>query len=136
MSCQEDASRCKTDNQIQKLTIDPSCCWRDRCILLRDGVYSEGKLNQISCVFFFFQAEDGIRDLTVTGVQTCALPIYAVSAVDGVTEAHIVLEDHFAATTINDGVAARAGFVATFDGEAENELHELQIGRASCRERV
>src|SRR2546430_189082 len=26
--------------------------------------------------FFFFQAEDGIRDLTVTGVQTCALPIY------------------------------------------------------------
>src|SRR5688572_31998870 len=31
----------------------------------------------IVCVlfFFFFQAEDGIRDLTVTGVQTCALPI-------------------------------------------------------------
>src|SRR2546430_8459725 len=29
------------------------------------------------CVSFFFQAEDGIRDLTVTGVQTCALPICA-----------------------------------------------------------
>src|SRR2546427_6006087 len=27
-------------------------------------------------IFFFFQAEDGIRDLTVTGVQTCALPIF------------------------------------------------------------
>src|SRR2546430_4869973 len=27
-------------------------------------------------VFFFFQAEDGMRDLTVTGVQTCALPIF------------------------------------------------------------
>src|SRR5256885_5529836 len=27
-------------------------------------------------VFFFFQAEDGIRDYKVTGVQTCALPIY------------------------------------------------------------
>src|SRR3989475_7933235 len=27
--------------------------------------------------FFFFQAEDGIRDLTVTGVQTCALPIWS-----------------------------------------------------------
>src|SRR2546430_5365708 len=27
-------------------------------------------------IIFFFQAEDGIRDLTVTGVQTCALPIY------------------------------------------------------------
>src|SRR5690606_40976024 len=30
----------------------------------------------ISCIcFFFFQAEDGIRDFHVTGVQTCALPI-------------------------------------------------------------
>src|SRR2546430_10175241 len=28
--------------------------------------------------FFFFQAEDGIRDLTVTGVQTCALPILSL----------------------------------------------------------
>src|SRR5688572_24379015 len=28
-------------------------------------------------IFFFFQAEDGIRDLTVTGVQTCALPIFS-----------------------------------------------------------
>src|SRR5256886_7367303 len=31
--------------------------------------------NLDDCFFFFFQAEDGIRDLTVTGVQTCALPI-------------------------------------------------------------
>src|SRR5256885_7562853 len=30
-------------------------------------------------VFFFFQAEDGIRDYKVTGVQTCALPISAVT---------------------------------------------------------
>src|SRR2546427_1839540 len=30
-------------------------------------------------LFFFFQAEDGIRDLTVTGVQTCALPISQVT---------------------------------------------------------
>src|SRR2546425_4503065 len=30
-------------------------------------------------MFFFFQAEDGIRDKLVTGVQTCALPIYATS---------------------------------------------------------
>ena len=28
-----------------------------------------------TCFFFFFQAEDGIRDIGVTGVQTCALPI-------------------------------------------------------------
>src|SRR3989441_8962615 len=31
----------------------------------------------ISVIFFFFQAEDGIRDKLVTGVQTCALPICA-----------------------------------------------------------
>src|ERR1039457_4830923 len=29
--------------------------------------------------FFFFQAEDGIRDYKVTGVQTCALPIYPLA---------------------------------------------------------
>src|SRR5256885_9251613 len=34
-----------------------------------------------SRVFFFFQAEDGIRDYKVTGVQTCALPIYRQHAV-------------------------------------------------------
>src|SRR5699024_11299681 len=34
---------------------------------------------------FFFQAEDGIRDRNVTGVQTCALPIYLQ---DGATELH------------------------------------------------
>src|SRR5262249_57275188 len=31
--------------------------------------------SEVSC-FFFFQSEDGIRDWSVTGVQTCALPIY------------------------------------------------------------
>src|SRR5260370_2360926 len=30
---------------------------------------------RVCCLFFFFQAEDGIRDDLVTGVQTCALPI-------------------------------------------------------------
>src|SRR2546430_2824683 len=41
------------------------------------SVYSmDGRLSL--CVFFFFQAEDGIRDLTVTGVQTCALPIFTL----------------------------------------------------------
>src|SRR2546430_5179624 len=34
-----------------------------------------GTAFMIHLSFFFFQAEDGIRDLTVTGVQTCALPI-------------------------------------------------------------
>src|SRR2546427_5505529 len=34
--------------------------------------------------YFFFQAEDGIRDLTVTGVQTCALPICSALRACGV----------------------------------------------------
>src|SRR2546430_11558357 len=34
-----------------------------------------GEERLLQAVRFFFQAEDGIRDLTVTGVQTCALPI-------------------------------------------------------------
>src|SRR5437867_5000279 len=35
--------------------------------------------NDFRLYFFFFQAEDGIRDRTVTGVQTCALPISALT---------------------------------------------------------
>src|SRR2546429_4295568 len=34
------------------------------------------RLGYVIFFFFFFQAEDGIRDVAVTGVQTCALPIY------------------------------------------------------------
>src|SRR2546430_10467856 len=39
--------------------------------------------------FFFFQAEDGIRDLTVTGVQTCALPICRVRRVGELVAGHL-----------------------------------------------
>src|SRR5688572_32085583 len=35
----------------------------------------QSRVGFLGLFFFFFQAEDGIRDLTVTGVQTCALPI-------------------------------------------------------------
>ena len=50
----------------------------------------------------------------------------AVTGVPGVTAAEILLEDHFAAAEINAGVAAQAGFVASFDGEADRELDELR----------
>jgi metal-sulfur cluster biosynthetic enzyme len=50
----------------------------------------------------------------------------AVAGTPGVRSAEVVLDDHFAADTINAGVAARAGFVASFDGEAVAELHELR----------
>lgn len=52
----------------------------------------------------------------------------AVSAVPGVTKADVRLEDHFAADAINTGVAARAGFVESFRGEAADELDELRAG--------
>jgi metal-sulfur cluster biosynthetic enzyme len=50
----------------------------------------------------------------------------AVRGVDGVRRAEVILEDHFAAVAINGGVAARAGFVQSFDGLATAELHELR----------
>ena len=49
-----------------------------------------------------------------------------VSALPGVRTADVALEDHFAADQINAGVAARAGFVASFAGEAVDELDELR----------
>ena len=50
----------------------------------------------------------------------------AVTAVPGVTAAEVILDDHFASDAINAGVAARAGFVASFDGEAADELDDLR----------
>src|SRR2546425_6796088 len=52
-------------------------------------------------MFFFFQAEDGIRDKLVTGVQTCALPILAVQERRGAGSPDL------ASTLTNLGVVAR-----------------------------
>src|SRR2546427_10323827 len=73
---------------------------------------------QSEFAFFFFQAEDGIRDLTVTGVQTCALPI-----LEAVEVLRCSLEDY------------RAKFGAP--EERARKLREMlgEIGRASCRGR-
>jgi metal-sulfur cluster biosynthetic enzyme len=49
-----------------------------------------------------------------------------VSAMAGVRRTEVVLEDHFASDAINGGVAARAGFARSFDGEAVGELHQLR----------
>jgi len=53
-------------------------------------------------LFFFFQAEDGIRDRDVTGVQTCALPIYTCLEKYGVE--HIsqsqIFKDKFKITSL------------------------------------
>src|SRR5207245_5332405 len=90
-------------------------------------------------VFFFFQAEDGIRDATVTGVQTCALPISLAEERFFKRQNHGELihrrettdalrspRPHLRRDVIQHGNAGGSG------GSGGTE----EIGRASCRERV
>src|SRR5688500_20253271 len=75
---------------------------------------------------FFFQAEDGIRDYKVTGVQTCALPILFVEhgghgGSDAAPLAKMLYESKF-----RDKVT----------GARLDLSNPEKIGRASCRERV
>src|SRR5690606_40770885 len=94
------------------------------------------------CRFFFFQAEDGIRDFHVTGVQTCALPILICrSAVDSTVRKVVTLKARYgddvdvinilflgnSHTYYNDVPGLVEGI-----GKAAGK----EIGRASCRERV
>src|SRR2546430_16324872 len=74
--------------------------------------------------FFFFQAEDGIRDLTVTGVQTCALPISGPSAASG-----------RAAQGVPAGTRARARPRRRPRSWRSRCGGDREIGRASCRGR-
>src|SRR5699024_11874080 len=78
--------------------------------------------------FFFFQAEDGIRDRNVTGVQTCALPIFPLPLVAGpspVSDQSPALPKFQFITDLNRYGGGGVG--------AETSTHE--IGRAACRER-
>src|SRR2546430_11092937 len=91
--------------------------------------------------FLFFQAEDGIRDLTVTGVQTCALPIYF-----GLTPTQIKnMDPQGIGVSINVMIPylkSFAPFVPNDNsvGDGVNfvgyRFKGPEIGRASCRERV
>src|SRR2546430_12523857 len=88
---------------------------------------------------FFFQAEDGIRDLTVTGVQTCALPISegVLLPVPGQKYTFGIVK---AAQARGDfAVLAERGRRALcvhLGKNLKSGLATLEIGRASCRERV
>src|SRR5205809_1516237 len=84
-------------------------------------------LSMIDPLFFFFQAEDGIRDVAVTGVQTCALPIYSV--VNGFSRRY---EAPAFSAALSRCVSAKA--VTSTTGARTSSLRK--IGRASCRERV
>src|SRR5437773_11262671 len=84
--------------------------------------------------FFFFQAEDGIRDRDVTGVQTCALPI--LNAVSGGVKkygAKFILVP--TAEAARDCLNRRKIDGVFVDLEVAGALG-VKIGRASCRERV
>src|SRR5207248_6215246 len=70
---------------------------------------------------FFFQAEDGIRDRTVTGVQTCALPISDVDALRALSSAELR-----ALGRLPEPMIRRRG---------DRGFRVVKIGRASCRER-
>src|SRR5260370_14226395 len=89
-------------------------------------------------VFFFFQAEDGIRDSSVTGVQTCALPISPWLERAALYRAQFSLctarEQRHTACGRASPMDACSGF-ASQPRSITRDLR-LEIGRASCRERV
>src|SRR5207253_5504620 len=93
------------------------------------------------CFFFvfFFQAEDGIRDGHVTGVQTCALPIFRYNSVFGyfieVTKSNLAsVPAHY---TRKQTTVGGERFITPELKEMEGKIlgADEQIGRASCRER-
>src|SRR2546421_9669649 len=78
--------------------------------------------------YFFFQAEDGIRDLIVTGVQTCALPISS-------RRRHTRSDRDWS----SDVCSSDRSEEHTSELQSRSDLVcrlLLEIGRASCRERV
>src|SRR5690606_41202397 len=94
---------------------------------------------------FFFQAEDGIRDFHVTGVQTCALPIYLEDKhFDGLIGSHLlaVAADETVEVLIFK-MAVGLGFdcpraytLISTRSSRDPDFGVQEIGRASCRARA
>src|SRR5437762_7186476 len=85
--------------------------------------------------FFFFQAEDGIRDTSVTGVQTCALPIYFQErqVCAGIVRfAGVGVEINEASHGADHGVSANASRSEPLFFRARSE--ERRVGK-ECRSR-
>src|SRR5256886_12584915 len=76
------------------------------------GVLKQGPATLYRAFNFFFQAEDGIRDLTVTGVQTCALPISRSAEFDR----RLLFRDSAAARGLDEHRAADAAQSPPFQG--------------------
>src|SRR5256884_5072921 len=90
-------------------------------------------------VFFFFQAEDGIRDVAVTGVQTCALPISPRNP--SIQHAGLRPRRSFSLGRYRmRSHSAKQQEEQKVDHRKKKERHQPErspeIGRASCRERV
>src|SRR2546430_6497806 len=116
------------------------CSYRQRHGTALSHTWGASSAARVWCLcFFFFQAEDGIRDLTVTGVQTCALPISKRQVKDRCTtetpctfdaKAHEgnwhVRVQFTKRNSPRDKAYSYPGGHAIF----------VEIGRASCRERV
>src|SRR6267154_272976 len=90
-------------------------------------------LIQECLIFFFFQAEDGIRDGRVTGVQTCALPIYDVINVSGHRLSTMEVES---ALVAHEAVAEAAvvGRPDELKGQAISAFVTLEHGRTPSSE--
>src|SRR5205823_9141535 len=90
--------------------------------------------------FFFFQAEDGIRDKLVTGVQTCALPIYGCScrgSVRGATASRRRRRSGSWPARSSPPTARTRSRPSLSEPTSRTSSARAsgQIGRASCRER-
>src|SRR5262249_59644949 len=83
----------------------------------------------VAVLFFFFQAEDGIRDWSVTGVQTCALPICGGGRGGGMGPGGGGMGPGGPPPDMGSGGPGGAG------GGMPGGTQKLEIGRASCRER-
>src|SRR5256885_8403935 len=101
------------------------------------GPRGDSGLRGARCLFFF-QAEDGIRDYKVTGVQTCALPICA-----NITKAiqdfqSKVVDLQWRMQEQSQRLASLLEKPAVDQVAALAQVDEVlgEIGRASCRERV
>src|SRR3989440_8539431 len=113
----------------------PSRTW---CIWSGSVITCIKRLMASFLCFFFFQAEDGIRDLIVTGVQTCALPISRAFAGSRVGRQIAAVDRGDALGDIE--AEAQAALARAAGAVALEEVGQLarrdEIGRASCRERV
>src|SRR5690606_39319694 len=92
-------------------------------------------------VFFFFQAEDGIRDFHVTGVQTCALPIFDTSTAiadaafaPATTSGSAARPRSSAAAAARPSVDVERGMASWYGPGFAGRLTANEIGRASVGE--